>query len=332
MSHNLSDPQQSSNTWDTPQSSSPPLPSPSSAQWHPLPPSSPPPTRYREALHILTCAYIAFWLCALAGSTNHSTILSNIGTSIYIGFFVALLILDARNVLSLQGLIRWKSMSRVGKTYIALLWLFLFLFLPAIYLIRTYSIHRHVPMPAMKRRENTALTVGICLSLLCVLVSQANLAPKSPALQSSDTTTSDSVVSAAPSNSDSRATVTFKERTSVATQSAKPTVPPTATYAVKPTATPVPPTQPPAPTPTPTPVHTGVNGNPWGYDFNASGGSLIYNPDAGFCGQYFTCVSTFWTATNGYVVECADTHYSHSGGVKGACSRNGGVAQALYSH
>lgn len=74
---------------------------------------------------------------------------------------------------------------------------------------------------------------------------------------------------------------------------------------------------------------TGVNNNPWGYDFNP--GSLIYNPNSGFCG-YFSCVSTFWTATSGYVVECGNGEYSHSGGVRGACSRDGGVEATLYQH
>src|SRR5205823_639488 len=83
------------------------------------------------------------------------------------------------------------------------------------------------------------------------------------------------------------------------------------------------PTRPPTPTaaavkPTPTPTHcVGVNNNPWCYDFNP--GKSIYAPPSAFC-DYFTCVSTFWTATNGYVAECVDGHYTHSGGVSGACS------------
>ncbi len=108
-----------------------------------------------------------------------------------------------------------------------------------------------------------------------------------------------------------------------------PTPRPTATSApVAPIPTPTRiPTQPPAPTQQP----TGVNGNPWGYNFTP--GTKITNPPADFCsGQYFTCVSTFWTATNGYVVECGNGVYSHSGGVRGACSRDGGVLQTLYSH
>jgi hypothetical protein len=42
-------------------------------------------------------------------------------------------------------------------------------------------------------------------------------------------------------------------------------------------------------------------------------------------------VITFWTATRGYVVQCASGKWSHSGGVSGACSSNGGVARMLSS-
>lgn len=94
------------------------------------------------------------------------------------------------------------------------------------------------------------------------------------------------------------------------------------------------PTQPPRPTPAPTqpPAHTGVNGNPWGYDFVQ--GNLIYNPPADFC-TYFACIASFVEPDDpgdGYVVECADSSYSQSGGERGACSRHGGVMQPLYSH
>jgi cytoskeletal protein RodZ len=90
------------------------------------------------------------------------------------------------------------------------------------------------------------------------------------------------------------------------------------------------PTQAPAPQPTQAPAATGVNGNPWGYDFNSSG-TLLTAPNPAFC-QYFRCVTTFWTKTNGYVVQCNNGSFSHSGGVSGACSRDGGEGQALYSH
>ena len=125
---------------------------------------------------------------------------------------------------------------------------------------------------------------------------------------------------------------------------------PTATQAhptPSPTDTPTP-TPSPTPTPTPAPIQqsaqqpvqqsqpveppakaSGVNGNPWGYNFTP--GSLIYDPNSGFC-SYFSCVTTFWKDTNGYVVECGNGKYSHSGGVKGACSEDGGVEATLYQH
>lgn len=82
------------------------------------------------------------------------------------------------------------------------------------------------------------------------------------------------------------------------------------------------------PTPTSAPSHTGVNGNPWGYDF--SSGKLIYNPPSNFC-DYFACISNFWNGS-GFVNECNDGSYSKSGGIRGDCSYHGGEARPLYSH
>jgi hypothetical protein len=79
----------------------------------------------------------------------------------------------------------------------------------------------------------------------------------------------------------------------------------------------------------PTPMPTGVYGNPWGYNF--SPGRLITNPPAAFC-TYFNCIASFWTSTNGYVVQCVDLTFSHSGGRQGVCSRHGGYYRTLYSH
>ena len=82
------------------------------------------------------------------------------------------------------------------------------------------------------------------------------------------------------------------------------------------------------PQPNPPPPATGVNGNPWGYDFNA--GNVIYAPDPNFC-AYFNCIKNFPNG-RGYVVECNDTMYSKSGGIQGACSYHNGVMRPLYSH
>ncbi len=109
-----------------------------------------------------------------------------------------------------------------------------------------------------------------------------------------------------------------------------PTASPRPTSAAHPTARPTAKPKPkPTPRPTPRPI-TGINGNPWGYTF--SPGALIYNPPATFCDQYFSCVSTFWTSTSGYVEECVDGTFSHSGGRSGSCSHHGGNNRPLYSH
>lgn len=89
------------------------------------------------------------------------------------------------------------------------------------------------------------------------------------------------------------------------------------------------PTQTPAPVPTCLPVV--VNCNPWGFTFDPADGTLIRHPPGNFC-AVFRCIASFWAFTGGYVVECKDGKFSHSGGVRGACSFHGGVWRPLYSH
>jgi len=197
-------------------------------------------------------------------------------------------------------------------------------------------------------RKRTRWGIGCGVATLIVLLSLCTCGSVGAALNPQRTATL--VPTATTSTLTDGPTSGVQSATSVPTQStvdATPTTPlstaPTATSA--PVDTPVPtvaPTQPPlvptpfptqAPVPTqppaPTQPPTGTNGNPWGYSF--APGNLIYSPAAGFC-SYFGCVSTFWTATRGYVVECANGLYSHSGGVRGACSRDGGPSAILYSH
>jgi len=115
-----------------------------------------------------------------------------------------------------------------------------------------------------------------------------------------------------------------------ASPSQSPTSAPTRTPTPPPTALPTPPPTAAPPPPPPPPADTcGAPSNPWGYNF-CGRGSLIYSPPSSFCTYFSPCVSTFWTATSGYVVQCASGSWSHSGGVSGACSRNGGVARVLY--
>ena len=95
----------------------------------------------------------------------------------------------------------------------------------------------------------------------------------------------------------------------------------------------------PAPKPTPKPTSKptskpvvnlcGAPSNPWHYNFCGRGG-VIHNPPGNFCAYFAPCVSTFWKAIGGYVVQCYSGKWSHSGGVSGACSSNGGVRRILY--
>jgi hypothetical protein len=87
---------------------------------------------------------------------------------------------------------------------------------------------------------------------------------------------------------------------------------------------------PPPPALVPTANLCGAPPNPFGYDF-CSPGNVIYGPPSNFC-VYFDCIKSFWDSTNGYVDECQDATYSHSGGRQGACSYHGGELRPLYSH
>jgi hypothetical protein len=111
---------------------------------------------------------------------------------------------------------------------------------------------------------------------------------------------------------------------SVATKKAAPptTRPPT----VVPTTT-----RPPSPKPAPKPVALptcGAAANPWGYNF-CGRGSVIADPPGSFC-DFFDCIPSFWESTNGYVMQCDDLMFSHSGGRSGSCSHHGGNNRALY--
>src|SRR5437588_2433198 len=115
----------------------------------------------------------------------------------------------------------------------------------------------------------------------------------------------------------------------------RPTATPTPTSTPTPTptptprpATPVPVAATKAPAPPPPATNTcGAPNNPWGYNF--CGGNVISNPPSSFC-SYFSCIASFWTTTNGYVEQCVDGLFSHSGGRSGSCSHHGGNRRPLY--
>ena len=99
----------------------------------------------------------------------------------------------------------------------------------------------------------------------------------------------------------------------------------------------------PSPTPSPSPAppsqtspppvafnFCGAPSNPWDYNFCSTNiGKYIYNPGTDIC-SYFNCIASFWQSTNGYVDECNDGTYSHSGGRSGACSHHGGEMRPLW--
>lgn len=87
---------------------------------------------------------------------------------------------------------------------------------------------------------------------------------------------------------------------------------------------------PPPPPPAAASGLCGAPSNPWGYNLCGRGG-LITNPPGDFCSYFAPCVGSFWTSTNGYVVQCVNGRWSHSGGVRGVCNKDGGAGPALNS-
>jgi hypothetical protein len=72
----------------------------------------------------------------------------------------------------------------------------------------------------------------------------------------------------------------------------------------------------------------GAPANPWGYNF-CGRGHHITRPPSTFC-RYFHCIPSFWKQTSGYVMQCQDLQFSHSGGRSGSCSSHRGNKRALY--
>lgn len=190
----------------------------------------------------------------------------------------------------------------------------------------------HRRLQAWFRRQRPAAKLGLgCLSFFligsfCLCSAAAAAASSKPLTQ--PTPIAHVVATTRPATATPKPTPTVKP-----TPTAKPTpVPPTPTP-IPPTPTPVPPMPTPTPVPTqpPAPACNGTQVDGVCYSTDANSGALVYSPAADFC-SYFRCVTTFWKDTNGYVVECENGEYSHSGGVSGACSRDGGVAAAVYQH
>ena len=173
------------------------------------------------------------------------------------------------------------------------------------------------------------IAVGVLL-LLGGIGSLGSQPPSTPAGQGIAETPPTATPSAATKTSASPSIVAPSPGPKLAASpSPKPTAPPSPKPSPSPSPQPVaPPVAPPPPPPPPPPSTCGAPANPWGYNF--CGGNLIYSPPGNFC-SFFNCIPSFWKSTLGYVDECKDGTYSHSGGRQGACSYHGGEMRPLYS-
>jgi len=274
-------------------------------------------------------------------SSSSSSLSGKLGISLFWGTLVSVLIMDWHGSTSLNGWIQWSQIRGGKKLLLGFLWFGLSPLLLGIYLIRVLLASRRLPQQLQSHVSSSETTCRggcwrSCYHHLSPGVYNRECFWKW-VRQHRSKSVSDSHHRITSSSTPTMLPTLAPTNTPLPTSTPKP-IPtptpisptPTSIPAVKPTQPPAAkPTQPPVPKPTPPPVHTGVNGNPWGYDFNQ--GNLIYNPPPDFC-TYFNCIASFWKFTNGYVDECNDGTYSHSGGVTGACSKHGGEMRPLYSH
>lgn len=207
-------------------------------------------------------------------------------------------------------------------------------------------------IPGMRAASRGAASFAALLLLYSVpaplaafgLVHAVRSSPSSGAPEARNGVGGGSTTSAVPSPSTPASTFPLVTAT-ITTPSPSPSDTPTPTPAPTPTAVPeasstlqpIPvatatpaPTAAPPPPPPPTPSAQNLCGapaNPWGYNF-CGGSGRINNPPSDFC-SYFTCIASFWQQTNGYVEECNDGTYSHSGGQVGSCSSHKGNKRPL---
>ncbi len=279
----------------------------------------------RKTLNMLVFFCLIAWICAFIPG-----IVQNIGISALLGLLVSVLILDWEGFTTLNGRIRWKRMGK-GKTwFLAFIFCLFSPFLLTFYIAKNAfkSYHEQklrIPeLPSARHRPKIGCATGIVVMLLTIPFTFV-LAKENTNIARSQQAGTNITVESTPSQKD----IVMTTPTPQPMLTSQPTLTPQLTL----TPTPVlQPTHQPTsqPTPTPTPQQTvGVNGNPWGYDFNP--GKLIYNPPDTFC-DYFNCGNRFWSNTGGYIDECNDETYSQSGGLSSACSRHGGEMRPLYSH
>jgi hypothetical protein len=311
----------------------PPPPPPSPGQFYqqpPLPPTPPIKPYSKLVLLIMACScFFSFLLMSLGGSKDGApTLAGNIGASLFVGVLVSVLVIDWHGFITLQAWIKWQHLSGKKRTLFICLFLFFFVVLLVIYFIRTALFLFAPSQPGLPGQQyqppkKSRLVIGYITGACIALTGLCFTANAQPSASTSSLAQNTVIATAAVPTLQSTQPKSKPTPTPQPIPTPRPTTAPTP-IPTQPPVTQTQPTQPSAPT-----VHTGVNGNPWGYDF--SPGNYIYQPSSNFC-DYFACIKSFWQNTNGYVDECNDGMYSHSGGVSGACSKHGGEMRPLYSH
>jgi len=169
----------------------------------------------------------------------------------------------------------------------------------------------HTAVTSIATLAVTPNTTTTALAVQTTTVMIANASTPQPALQEQLTTPIPATVTVAPP-----------------TTTAIPAPPTETLIPAPPTATSVP-APPPTATLIPAPQYPAVGGNPYGYTL-VNTGKLIYSPPSDIC-NYITCIPSFWQSTKGYVDQCSDGMFSHSGGRQGACSHHGGEQRPLFA-
>jgi hypothetical protein len=262
---------------------------------------------------------VAFLGLVLILTANSSPVIGGVGVALCTGVVSAALVIDWAGVITLRGLFDWQRIRGVQRLGLVVAWICLFPVFFCLYLIRVAvdqsGLQRPPVAPAcVPGQARTALLVGSLVVSIGVIAAfgSANDPSSLPAQSRVFTRTSPAPVSPGLSSP--------VVLTAVPTVSATPSPTPVP----RSTLTPVP-----RSTPTPGAHCVAVNHNPWCDNFQH--GHLLYKPQIAFC-TYFRCVSSFWQNTRGYVDECKDGAYSHSGGRSGDCTHHGGPRRPLYSH
>lgn len=243
-------------------------------------------------------AFLGLVLLLLAGS---NAVLSGVGVALCAGVVSAALVIDWSGVITLRGLIAWPRIRRLRRLGLIAAWICLFPVFFCLYLVRVTieqsGSQRLAMAPASAWRTRVALLVGslvVCFGLISAFGSASEAT--SPAIQSPLSKRAAPASSPIPPG-DPAAVPTFE----VTTRSA----------------------------PRPGLHCIAVAHHSWCASFQR--GRLLFDPPTTFCSS-FTCIAGFWQNTGGYVSECKDGRYSHSGGRPGDCSHHGGVLRPLYGH